>query len=281
MSLNVLALGLLIIPFRDYVPRLVRGIHGWRGQAAPRRHFGSNGQHIINKRIIFSVLDPKKPFVLFVKVQIMVWVGLGLLLFSPMSFSQPTTPGGMGSLPSWISSNINIIQNIASNLLPVQNLIKGAAYVLGLAFAFKALYSLKIYGEARTMMSQHGSLKEPLTYLFVAAILLILPNTLQTLLNATFGSPNILGYSPINSQNPTFNSLFGSESEAGASIVLIIQTIGYIAFVRGWMIVVQASSSQGGQPGTLGKGLIHVLGGILAINIVGTLQIVNNTLYGS
>lgn len=185
----------------------------------------------------------------------------------------------MNSLTNWATQNVDVLRNLATNLLPVQTLIKGAAYILGLVFAFKALYSLKTYGEARTMMSQHGSIKEPLTYLFVAAVLLILPNTLETLLSATFGSPNILGYAPMNSQNQTLNTLMGGGSEAGRSIVIVIQTIGYIAFVRGWMLVAQASS-QGGQPGTMGKGFIHVIGGILAINIVGTLQIVNNTLYG-
>ncbi len=46
-------------------------------------------------------------------------------------------------------------------------------------------------------------------------------------------------------------------------------------------MVAKAASQGGQQAGSTGKGLMHVLGGILAINIVSTMQIVNNTLYGT
>lgn len=186
-----------------------------------------------------------------------------------------------GTFTNWASQNADILRNLANNLLPVQTLLKGAAYVLGLTFAFKALYSLKVYGEQRTMMSSQTSVKEPLTYLFVSAVFLFLPTVMKMFLTSSFGSPNILAYAPINSSNKTMNALFGSQSEVGHSIALIIQTIGFVAFIRGWVMVARAASQGGGQQTTTGKGLMHVFGGILAINVVSTLQIVNNTLYGT
>ncbi len=177
----------------------------------------------------------------------------------------------------WFTSEntIDILRNIASNVEPIQKMVTGSAYVLGLVFAFKALYSLKVYGEARTMMSSNASMKEPLMYLFVAAIFLISPQAVSVFLTSTFGSGNIMEYGPTNGESP----LFGSATELAKPLVMIIQTIGYIAFVRGWILVARASA-HGQQPGSTGKGLMHVFGGILAINIVSTIQIVNNTLYG-
>lgn len=185
------------------------------------------------------------------------------------------------TISNWISGQADILINIASNLVPVQRLVTGAAYLLGIGFAFKAIFALKTLGESRTMMSSnHGSVKEPLIYFMVAAVLLYLPTAVEITLNTTFGSSNILQYAPIDSSNQALDTLFGSNSLVGEALSVIIQTIGVIAFVRGWVLIAR-SASQGQQPGGTGKGLVHVFGGILAMNIVGTLEIVNNTLYGT
>ena len=181
----------------------------------------------------------------------------------------------------WIASQVDILTNIATNMQSVDRLISGAAYLMGLGFAIKALMSLKELGESKTGMSQgKASLKEPLMYFLVASMLLYLPTGFAVLMNSTFGYSNVLAYAPINSNSSALNTLFGPDSAVGSSLAIIIQTIGLIAFVRGWVLIARAAS-QGSQPGGTGKGLTHVFGGILAMNIVGTLQIINNTLYGA
>jgi intracellular multiplication protein IcmC len=185
-----------------------------------------------------------------------------------------------GSAACWIASQANILNNIANNLIPVERLITGAAYLIGCAFLFKAIYSLKMYGESRTMMSSNTSLKEPIVYLVVGALFIYFPSAFEMLMQSTFGYENVLQYAPINGGNPTLDTLFGSGSVVGKPLTVIIQVIGLVAFVRGWVLIAR-SSGQGQQPGGTGKGLMHVFGGILAINIVGTIQMLNNTLYGS
>jgi len=184
-----------------------------------------------------------------------------------------------GKVACWITNQADILANIAASLEPVERLITGLAYLMGIAFAFKAIYSLKVYGEARTMMSSNASMKEPVTYLVVAAIFIYLPAAMDVLLMTTFGDSTILNYAPVSSPNSFIDALFGAQSAVGRPLSLIIQVIGLIAFVRGWVLIARGGG-QGGQPGTTGKGLMHVFGGILAINIVKTLEIVNNTLYG-
>ncbi|KTD75549.1 hypothetical protein [Legionella waltersii] len=185
-----------------------------------------------------------------------------------------------GDLTCWIIAQANILTNVANNLIPVQRLITGSAYLIGCAFLFKAIYSLKIYGEARTMMSSNTSIKEPVIYLMVGALLIYFPSAVNMIMMTSFGTTNILQYAPVNSSNQTINSLFGSGSMVGAPLTMIIRVIGLVAFVRGWVLIAR-SASQGQPPGGTGKGLVHVFGGILAINIVGTLNMINTTLYGS
>lgn len=189
-------------------------------------------------------------------------------------------PGTGGPWTSWISNQADILQNIANNLGPVQHLISGTAYLLGIGFAIKAIYTLKVYGESRTMMSSNSNVKEPMIYFFVAAIFLYFPTALHVFLTTTFGNSNILQYAPINSNGQAINVLFGTASTVGRPLAMIIQTIGGIAFIRGWVLIAR-SASQGQPPGGTGKGLVHVFGGIFAMNIVATLEIINNTLYGT
>ncbi|MBA2657032.1 MAG: type IV secretion protein IcmC [Tatlockia sp.] len=181
----------------------------------------------------------------------------------------------------WIVQQAEVLNHIASNLLPVQRLITGAAYLIGLAFAFKAIVSLKSYGESRSAMSSgNANLKEPLMYILVAAIFIYLPTGVAIMLQTTFGTSSLMQYASVNSQISGINILFGSGSVVGRPLTIIIQTIGVIAFVRGWILIAR-TASQGQPPGGTGKGLMHVVGGILAMNIVATLEIINNTIYGT
>jgi intracellular multiplication protein IcmC len=186
---------------------------------------------------------------------------------------------GNTSIACWISNQADILTNIANNLGPVEKLITGAAYLMGIMFAFKALLSLKQHGENK-MSSQNAGFKEPLLYMLVAAVFLYFPTALSVMMDTTFGYTNILAYSSLQTNNPTLNTLFGSGSPAGRALSTIIQTIGLIAFIRGWIMITR-SSTQGQQPGGMSKGIMHVVGGVLAMNIVGTLQVLNDTLYGN
>lgn len=181
---------------------------------------------------------------------------------------------------NWISNQADILNNIAKNLGSVERLLTGAAYLMGISFAIKALFALKQHGESRSAMSQNTNMKEPLLYMLVAAVLLFFPTTFKIFMNTTFGYSSVLAYAPISSHNQTINSLFGVDSQAGKALSLIIQTIGLIAFIRGWVLIAK-TATPGQQPGGTGKGLMHIVGGILAMNIVGTLHVLNNTLYGS
>lgn len=162
------------------------------------------------------------------------------------------------------------IENIANVVNPFMRLVTGGAYVLGAGFIYKAFYHLKVYGEARTMMSTQTSLKQPMTYLLVAMVFLYLPTAMEVMLQTTFGSSNILAYS-----NWEGNSQYGGITMN--AVFKIIQFIGVVAFIRGWLILAQGAGQQG-QPQAFAKGLTHIFGGVLAVNIVGTANILSATL---
>ena len=60
-------------------------------------------------------------------------------------------------------------------------------------------------------------------------------------------------------------------------ILGIIQIIGIIAFMRGWILLAKATNP-GQQPGAISKGVTHVIGGILAVNIRTFITVIYQTL---
>jgi intracellular multiplication protein IcmC len=176
-------------------------------------------------------------------------------------------------------ASFNILANIAESLIPIERLVTGAAYLIGIALIMKGILTLKNHAESRGQGGSN-SIKEPFVYFFVGGMLVYFPTGFEVLMNSTFGYSNVLAYAPQNSQSPLINALFGSNSTIGADLALFIQVVGVFAFVKGWLLITR-SAGTGQPPGGTGKGMMHVFGGILAMNIVGTLQVINNTLYGA
>jgi len=176
----------------------------------------------------------------------------------------------------WLSGQVNVLTNLANSLLPVEKMVTGGAYLMGIGFAVKAFFTLKSHGEQRSSLSGTGNMKEALVYMLVAAMLLYFPTGFEALMNSTFGYSDVLAYS----QNPYFSGILGTDNAVGRALTIIIQVVGLFAFVKGWIMIARGAS-QGQSAGGTGKGLMHVFGGILAMNIVGTLQVISNTLYGA
>ena len=163
----------------------------------------------------------------------------------------------------------SILVNLSKSYPAVKRLIFSISFFTGLAMTLSALYKLKVYGEMRTMMGTQTNLKEPLATFLAAAVFLFIPSAFDSLMVTTFGSPDVTPLSYVASEAPGF--------EDGMKAVLgLVQIIGLISFIRGWSQLAGAAQ-QGRQPGGFGKGLTHIFGGLLAMNIAGTKDIIWNT----
>ena len=156
-----------------------------------------------------------------------------------------------------------MLVNLSESYNAVFKMLTGGAYVAGVAFAFLSIYSLKEYGEARTMSSSRDtSLKPALVYMLVAMVFLYFPSAVDVLMQSTFGADSI----PIADGVSSSSAILTADVQL--AILRLVQIVGVVAFIRGWFILAQ-SAKGGGQP-VLGRALTHIIGGILAINIIGT-----------
>lgn len=155
---------------------------------------------------------------------------------------------------------ITILGNISQSLYPVQRLISGGAYLLGIIFVMKALGKIKKIGDHRAQSSSQEKMFTPMMYLFFGAALIYLPSMMHIMSNTAFGVGNVLTYTP--PPSPNIYSTMG----------LIIRTAGVLWFIRGCVLVAHAS-----EPGTQEgpKGLIFIISGIFAMNFDNTIALIN------
>jgi intracellular multiplication protein IcmC len=161
-----------------------------------------------------------------------------------------------------------VLQSVQSNLPPVFRMLVATTFVLGIWFMTDAIFRLKKYGQARTMMSTNASMAKPIILFLIGLGLLYFPTlidvSIQTVWN--YGSSSVLRYP----DQPTMWQAFVNP------IIDLIRVFGLLAFIRG-MVILTRLAHESPQPGSLGKGLMHITGGIMAINIVGTIDIIKGT----
>ncbi|MES2212199.1 MAG: hypothetical protein V4490_03570 [Pseudomonadota bacterium] len=170
----------------------------------------------------------------------------------------------------------NMIANLMSAVYSIQNLVVAISYLMGVSLIARAIFLYKTFGQQVTQASRPGELAAPIVQMFVGAMLIYLPNTLDTSLNTLYGggmdsianASSLIGYNTI--------STFGNWSQLSNVIVHYMQLIGLISFVRGWILLSKLGHA-GEQPGNFSKGLTHIIGGILLINVVDTINILATT----
>ncbi|MFN3234533.1 MAG: type IV secretion protein IcmC [Gammaproteobacteria bacterium] len=162
-----------------------------------------------------------------------------------------------------------MIINLADSMPDILAMVTGAAYIIGMMSIIRGVYQLKIYGDLRTMMSSQTSFFPPLVMLVTGGLLLYFPSALEIGLTTVFGYDSPL----------TYNTSGTNEDQIIGALVIILQVIGVISFIRGLMML-QKIGQQGGGQGVVGRGLLHIVGGLLAINIYGFWQILSYTLIG-
>ncbi len=212
---------------------------------------------------------------------------LGLILLPQVAFA------------AFIEQDLQTIMlNLQKILAPAMALLLTISFIAGITFMVKGLLMLKAFSMPLTQASKPGEIAGPLVYLLVGAVMIYIPTTTDILSQTVFGkggpsiftnasrgadggsfsvdlgamgkaSDQLLGYAPV--------SVEGQWAAMIDTIVLYMEFIGFIAFIRGWFMIANAGQP-GVQPGTISKGIIHIVGGILAINFLPLVQAVQNTL---
>lgn len=166
-----------------------------------------------------------------------------------------------------MDSGINPIL-LLQNLGYLADIVQAIAVFLGLGLFMAGLFKLKRYGEMRTFMSHQMTIAAPLLMLFSGIAMMCLPIMLHTALLNIWGVNNPMRYT--GSGDTTWEQLI-------PGIIAFVRIIGVCAFMRG-LVLFSRSGSEHGQQGIMARAFLHVLGGTLCINIIGTLHLLKGIL---
>jgi len=148
--------------------------------------------------------------------------------------------------------------------------IKALSWLMGIFFVMAGVMKLKAYGQQTMMSSTHASMTGPLVYITIGSLLIYFPSIFFVVTETLMGGgDSVLSYTPGELSGFGFASLL-------AVVVAIVRLVGFIAFLKGWVILTKLGS-QNGQGGTVGKGIVHIVGGVLAVNIITTWEILRAT----
>jgi len=161
----------------------------------------------------------------------------------------------------------DMLANFAQQIPALMNLVTAIGFILGTVCIITGISKLKTVGESRTMMSQEKSLLQPIAYIFVGTALIYLPSSVWVGLDTFWQNPTPYAY---------ITQTTDQWSEAIKNCFMIIQLVGTIAFIRGLVLLTHVGGQQS-QQGTFARGITHIIGGILCINIYQFVQVIAAT----
>lgn len=168
--------------------------------------------------------------------------------------------------PAYAINVDEMLVNLQETIGPLTSFVNAFAYISGFFIMYKSLYGLKHYGDSRGM-SHNADLRGAFAGMAVAACLLFLPSIITSAFVTVYGTATPTAYSS------------GSTGwdQMAETLVVIVQFVGGVAFVRGLFHFYKLGQGQA-QQNTFGKAIVHIIGGIMALNIVGVKDILFSTL---
>lgn len=180
----------------------------------------------------------------------------GLLTFT----AQPAFAQATGNI-------VNMFANGMDSFNALIQLVKVGAGIIGLFLIINSIYKFSQMGTDPKITA-----KIPITMFFCGVGIFAVVATSGVLTNTLAVGVNGPGKLFINEANIKGDKI---TAQGLLAIVTFIRLLGYIAFVRGWIII--NDYAQGKQQASLAKGLTHLCGGVFAINITATAGILATT----
>jgi len=148
----------------------------------------------------------------------------------------------------------SMFANGTKTWIAAQKLVIFFGYIMGAYLIVGAVMKMPQLSDPQARVSP----KTPIAMFFVGIFLF----TLMGMLEAVTVTMS-MGSGP---GSALIGQVSGSGTMAAAitGVLTFIRLIGYIAFVRGWLMLNQTAQ---GKDGVMGRALTHILGGVAAINV--------------
>ncbi|HVV69908.1 MAG TPA: hypothetical protein VHE99_12910 [Gammaproteobacteria bacterium] len=161
-----------------------------------------------------------------------------------------------------------LIEKFHAQLPAFINFLYALSYTIGIVLVIMALFKLKEYSlTSSSMYGESGLITRSLAYFIAGAMLIYLPSALDvgtTTFLADNGDNSLFSYAAIKNKGYGYEELI-------SPVIDIVKIVGLLAFIRGWVMLSKMGNQQ--HKGVMFKGITHLIGGILAVNIIGVYTI--------
>ena len=159
----------------------------------------------------------------------------------------------------------SILQAFSQSFPGLIQLLTVLAYVLGMWAGGSALVQLWRWHR----YEPDAGVSSVAVRVLLCAVFLFLPESILSGNDTVFGAPNIMSYN------------YGSGLSASGRVLVdtaigFVQLVGLWAFIYGWVLIKRANT-RSYDPAVGSKGVVHIAGGVLAMNIVATLHMLAET----
>jgi hypothetical protein len=149
-----------------------------------------------------------------------------------------------------------LFTNFHAAIGPFYDLFRAVAWMIGVILAMLTAWEIKQVQDSRGQKTYTQAI-----FTFMAAVaFMYMPELTESFGYTAFGSTY---------RNPLAEDVLSDNglSKVAAPLVRFVELVGYIAFARGWLIFRAIGQGQA-REGATGRAITHMVGGILAVNIV-------------
>ncbi len=174
--------------------------------------------------------------------------------------------------PDLLQGILRVLSRLQIYVSQFELLVVGISLISGIIFMFIGLRRASLRAE---MGPGQGSWASPISWLLSGIVLVALPRFLSVLSQSVFADPLQRDVGDILALAPDMVSFFQEDMSLQTiqGILRVVQLIGLIAVVRG--IFILNSAIQPGSQAGIGAGITHLIGGILAYNVVLFMEVLN------
>lgn len=185
----------------------------------------------------------------------------------------------MPNIDQALANLLYLVQGSGGGAGPLFTLLGVISDAAGVYFVVRGIMLFRAFGQHITMASRNGELAGPVTFIVVGILMINIDQL------ADIGMVTLYGDSEVAEFSSQYLTWAGSVSDQFAQLSNVIywylKFIGALAFLRGWFILAKMGHP-GAQPGSVAKGVTHVVGGLLLMNIIETVNLFAITFgYGS
>lgn len=162
----------------------------------------------------------------------------------------------------------DMFKNAKGSFEALTDLVRYACYIIGIYLVIGSIFKFSELGSSHGG-HKHGSAKAPLI-MFISGIGLFALTGSIGIMSATMS----MGSGPGDILAPSGGGLSAQMASVMESILIFIRLLGYIAFARGWLIL---NSAGQGKNGVMARAIMHLVGGVAAINVQFTASVLANT----